>query len=68
MVRGNREGVKPPKKNAPADESGIHQQKRRNEQMIQLDDLVPKKDVTGGGRSLFGVSNTKQTSQNKKKK
>jgi hypothetical protein len=60
--------VKPPKKNAPADESGIQKQRRRKEQLIRLDDLIPKKDVTGGSRSLFGVSNTKQTAPNKKKK
>jgi len=60
--------VKPPKKNAPADESGVQKHKRMNEQMIRLDDLIPKKDVTGRGRSLFGVSSTKPTALNKKKK
>jgi len=49
------------KKNASADEQGVQKQKRRKEQLIHLDDLIPKKDVTGGSRLLFGASTTKPT-------
>ena len=68
MLRGDSAAVKPPKKTAAADGSGAPKQQRMNEQLIRLDDLVPRVDVKGRGRSLFGVSNTKPTALNKKKK
>jgi hypothetical protein len=44
-------------KNAPAaGESGNQRPKRRKDKLIRLNDLVPKQDVTGGQRLLFGVT------------
>jgi hypothetical protein len=51
------------KKNAPAGETDSQRQPRKKEKMIRLDDLIPKKNVLGG-RKLFGVSETIQTSTN----
>jgi hypothetical protein len=55
------------KKNAPADEPGVQKRKRRKEHLIHLDDLIPKKDVAGGSRSLFGASTTQPTARNQEK-
>jgi hypothetical protein len=45
------------KKDAPADEeSEVRKQKRKKEKLIQLDDLIPKGDVSGGRQYLFGTS------------
>ena len=53
------------KKNAPAaGESENQRPKRRKDKLIRLDDLIPKKDVTGGHQLLFGVSDTTQTKNN----
>jgi hypothetical protein len=57
---GDREAkVRAPKnkENAPAGESA-NQSKRRKGKLIRLDDLIPKQDVTGGVRLLFGASET----------
>jgi len=43
------------KKDAPADESEVRKQKRKKEKLIQLDDLIPKGDVSGGRQYLFGT-------------
>jgi hypothetical protein len=44
-------------KNAPAaGESGNQRPKRRKDKLIRLNDLIPKQDVTGGQRLLFGVT------------
>jgi hypothetical protein len=48
------------KKNAPAGESENQRPKRRKDKLIRLDDLIPKKDVTGG-QQLFGVTDTTQS-------
>ena len=53
------------KKNAPAGELGHQRPKRRKEKVIRLDDLIPKKDVTGG-QLLFGATDTIQTNQKEK--
>jgi hypothetical protein len=45
----------------PAGESGNQRPKRRKGKLIRLDDLIPKQDVTGGGRLLFGASETTET-------
>jgi hypothetical protein len=42
------------KKVAPADEE-VRKQKRKKEKLIQLDDLIPKGDVSGGRQYLFGT-------------
>jgi hypothetical protein len=39
-------------------ESGNQRPKRRKDKLIRLDDLIPKKDVTGGHQLLFGVTDT----------
>jgi hypothetical protein len=53
------------KKNAPvAGESGNQRPKRRKDKLIRLDDLIPKKDVTGGHQLLFGVTDTTQSTNN----
>jgi hypothetical protein len=49
------------KKNAPAGETASQRQPRKKEKMIRLDDLIPKKNVLGGRKLLFGVSETTQT-------
>jgi len=49
------------KENAPAGESGSPRSKRKKGKLIRLDDLIPKQDVTGGGRLLFGASETIET-------
>ena len=45
------------KKNAPA--AGSPKQKRRKEKLIQLDDLIPKGNVSGGRQLLFGATDIK---------
>ena len=53
------------KKNAPAaGESENQRPKRRKEKLIRLDDLIPKRDVTGGQQLLFGVTDTTQSINN----
>jgi hypothetical protein len=53
------------KKNAPAaGESGNQRPKRRKAKLIRLDDLIPKQDVTGGQRLLFGVTDKTQSTNN----
>jgi hypothetical protein len=50
------------KKNAPAaGESENQRPKRRKDKLIRLDDLIPKKDVTGGQQLLFGVTEPTQS-------
>jgi hypothetical protein len=49
------------KENAPAGESANQRSKRRKGKLIRLDDLIPKQDVTGGARLLFGASETTET-------
>src|SRR2546429_8432753 len=47
------------KKNAPAaGESENQKTKRRKDKLIRLDDLIPKKDVTGGHKIIFSGSHT----------
>jgi hypothetical protein len=50
------------KKNAPAaGESENQRPKRSKAKLIRLDDLIPKKDVTGGQQLLFGVTEPTQS-------
>jgi hypothetical protein len=51
----------PKNKNAPAGESENQRPKRRKAKLIRLDDLIPKRDVTGGQQLLFGASETTQS-------
>ena len=53
-------------KNAPAaGESGNQRPKRRKDKLIRLNDLIPKQDVTGGHRLLFGVTDKTQSTNNR---
>jgi hypothetical protein len=56
------------KKDVPAGESGIRKQKRKKEKLIKLDDLIPKENVLGGRRYLFGVTDINQTTNKQKEK
>ena len=56
------------KKAAAADETGSPKQKRLKEKLIRLDDLIPKGNVTGGRRLLFGATDTTTNTQPKKSK
>ena len=49
------------KKDAPAGESMIQKQKRKQEKLIRLDDLIPKRNVTGGRQLLFGATDIDET-------
>jgi len=51
------------KKDAPAGESESRKPKRNKEKLIQLDDLIPKRDVRGGRQLLFGAADTQQPTQ-----
>ena len=51
------------KKDAPAGESESRKPKRNQEKLIQLDDLIPKRDVRGGRQLLFGAADTQQPTQ-----
>jgi hypothetical protein len=50
------------KKNGSAGASP--KQKRRKEKLIQLDDLIPKGNVSGGRQLLFGATDVKPNRQN----
>ena len=53
------------KEKAPAaGESGNQRPKRRKGKLIRLNDLIPKQDVTGGQRLLFGATDTTQSTNN----
>ena len=54
------------KKNAPAGESQI-QRPRKNEKLIRLDDLIPKGNVSGGGRLIFGEAHINQATNKRKR-
>jgi hypothetical protein len=51
------------RKDAPAGESESRKPRRNQEKLIQLDDLIPKKDVRGGYQLLFGAADTQQPTQ-----
>ena len=52
------------KKDAPPRESTSQRPKRRKEKLIRLDDLIPKQNVVGGSKLLFGASDPTQTTNN----
>jgi hypothetical protein len=55
------------KKNAPAGELTSRRPKRRKEKLIRLDDLIPKQNVVGGRRLLFGATDPTQPTNNPRK-
>jgi hypothetical protein len=44
------------------------QKAKRKDNLIRLDDLIPKQDVTGGHHLLFGVTETTQTTKGRRQK
>jgi hypothetical protein len=56
------------KQNAPASGSESRTRKRKEDKLIRLDDLIPKKNVAGGRQLLFGVTDTRQKTNNPTKK
>jgi hypothetical protein len=54
--------------NAPAGESAKQRSKRKKDKLIRLDDLIPKQDVQGGRRLLFGTTEKTQTPNPTKEK
>lgn len=44
------------KNDVPAGESGIQKPKRKKQKLIRLDDLMPKRNVLGGRKVLFGAT------------
>jgi hypothetical protein len=55
------------KKAASAEESQIPKPKRGKEKLLRLDDLIPKKNVSGGRQLLFGATDINPTKQNRKR-
>jgi hypothetical protein len=51
------------KKNAPAGEPESQRPKRRKDKLIRLDDLIPKENVVGGSKLLFGAQEITQTTK-----
>ena len=51
------------KKNRPAAESINIRRRPTKERLIRLNDLIPKQDVAGGRKLLFGVTDTTQTNK-----
>ena len=43
-----------------------HRPKHGKQKLIRLDDLIPKQNVTGGNKLLFGVTNVETTTNNPK--
>jgi hypothetical protein len=56
------------KNNPSAGEPALQKQKRKKEKLIRLDDLIPKKNVAGGGRLLFGATDINQTTNKTKER
>jgi hypothetical protein len=53
------------KKDAPAGEAVSQRPTRKREKLIRLDDLIPKRNVTGGRQLFFGASDPTQTTNPK---
>jgi hypothetical protein len=51
------------KKHAPAGESKTQRPKHKKEKLIRLDDLIPKQNVVGGRRLLFGETTNNPTQE-----
>jgi hypothetical protein len=56
LIRKHKVSAPKDKKDALSRASKSHKQKRVKEKLIRLDDLIPKGDVKGGGRLLFGAT------------
>ena len=54
------------KRDPNAGEPSDQKPKRKKQKLIRLDDLIPKKDVKGGGgQHLFGVTDTESDEKEK---
>jgi hypothetical protein len=51
------------KKDAKSGNPKHSSSKRKKERLLRLDDLIPKQDVAGGRRMLFGVTDAIQTTK-----
>lgn len=51
-------------KKATAGDTGHRRPKRSRTKLIRLDDLIPKDDVVGGHKLLFGAHETTQQTNN----
>jgi hypothetical protein len=60
-TQGTQVSVPKNEENAPTGESAQQRSKRRKDKLIRLADLIPKQDVKGGRRLLFGATETTQT-------
>jgi len=57
------------KKNMEAKDSGaLTAAKRKKQKLIRLDDLIPKQNVAGGRRLLFGVTSTTEIARRRSKR
>jgi hypothetical protein len=56
------------KKNVGTRHSRGEKAKPKEEKLIRLDDLIPKQDVTGGHRLLFGVTEASKTGKGRRQK
>ena len=65
MVKESAVSVQKDKKDAPSRGSKVHGRKGKSEQLIRLDDLLPKSDVKGGRQLLFGATDTTETTNTK---
>ncbi len=54
------------KEDTPGREPESQKSKRKKQKLIRLDDLIPKKDVKGGGQYLFGSSDARTTEKKEK--
>ena len=50
---------------SPVGGSPMQKQSNKKEKLIRLDDLIPKKNVSGGRQLLFGATEIDQTTNNK---
>ncbi len=55
------------KKAAETEESQTPKPKPGKEKLLRLDDLIPKKNVSGGRQLLFGVTDINQVKHNRKR-
>jgi hypothetical protein len=57
----------PKARNCDGSKGNNQRPRRKKDQLIQLDDLIPKQDVKGGRQLLFGATHTTQNLHNPSK-
>jgi len=50
------------------DSGSLTAAKRKKQKLIRLDDLIPKQNVAGGRRLLFGVTSTTEIARRRSKR